>query len=151
MSTASRPGTLHRPTGAPRAVRLSVALWLTAIAAGVVETLVRLLLPEPPSMAQLAVRFGLYTGLAVLVMALHTGRNAVRWAVALLLGGIGTLSLVVEPVSWLLAGTSPAEFFASADTTTLVITGLRVLHIAAVFAALTLLFRPAATRFFRGA
>jgi hypothetical protein len=151
VTTAPHSLEQRRRAGAPAAVRLSVALWLTAIAAGAVEAAVRLLLPEPPSMAQLAVRFGLYTGLAVLVMALHTGRNAVRWAVALLLGGIGTLSLVVEPVSWLLAGTSPAVFFASADTTTLVITGLRVLHIAAVFAALTLLFRPVATTFFRGA
>jgi hypothetical protein len=126
-----------------------VWLWLAAIAAGAAEALVRLLLPEPPTLPQLGIRFAIYTALAVLVLALHTGRDLVRWAVTVLLGGIGMLSLVVEPVAWLQAGGSPAQFLAGSDAPTLVITALRVLHIVAVLVALALLFRPAAARFFR--
>ena len=134
---------------APAPVRTSVRLWLVAIAAGAAEALLRLLLPEPPTPAQLGVRFAIYTALVVLVLALHTGRRAVRWAVAVLLGGIGTVSLVIEPLSWLLAGGSPVEFLASADTPTLLILVLRVLHIAAVIGALAVLFHPRANAFFR--
>jgi hypothetical protein len=147
--TAPPASTSHDATAVPRAVRLSVVIWLAAIAMGAVEALVRLLLPEPPTPTQLVVRFAIYTALAVLVLALHTGRNAVRWAVAVLLGGIGTLSLVVEPLDWLLAGGSPTSFLATADGPTLLITALRTLHVAAVAVALTLLFRPSATRYFR--
>jgi hypothetical protein len=138
------------PPVAPPPVHASVRLWLAAIAAGAAEALVWLLLPEPPTLAQLGVRFAIYTGLAVLVLALYTGRNAVRWAVAALLGGIGTLSLVVEPVSWLAAGGDPVAFLTSADGPTVLVIVLRLLHVAAVLAAATLLFRPASGAFFRG-
>ncbi len=138
-----------RPATAPAPVRLSVVLWLTAIAAGAAEALVYLLLPEPPTAAQLGVRFAIYAALTLLVLALHTGRNAVRWTVAVLLGVIGTASLVVEPVSWLLAGGSPGVFLATADAPTLVAAGLRLVHVAAVLGALVLMFRPRATAFFR--
>jgi hypothetical protein len=147
--TAPPASTSHDAAAVPRAVRLSVVLWLAAIATGGVEALVRLLLPEPPTPAQLTVRFAIYTAFVVLVLALHTGRNTVRWAVAVLLGGIGTLSLVVEPLDWLLAGGSPTSFLTTADGPTLLVTALRTLHIAAVAVALTLLFRPSATRCFR--
>lgn len=140
-TTASRP--------VPASVRLSVQLWLVAIAAGAAEALVHLLLPEPPTAAQLGVRFAIYAALTVLVLALHTGRNALRWAVAVLMGGIGTLSLVVEPVSWLVAGGSPGVFLAAADAPTVAAAGLRVAHLAAVLAALVLLFRPSASAWFR--
>ncbi|GAA1217711.1 hypothetical protein [Pseudonocardia alaniniphila] len=147
--TAAPASTSHDATAVPRAVRLSVVIWLAAIAMGAAEALVWLLLPGPPTPTELAVRFAIYTALVVLVLSLHTGRNAVRWTVAVLLGGVGTLSLVVEPVDWLLAGGSPAAFLATADGPSLVITALRTLHIAAVAVALTLLFRPSATRYFR--
>jgi hypothetical protein len=135
---------------APAAVQMSVVLWLAAIGAGAVEALVHLLLPEPPTLAQLAARFGIYAVLTVLVLALRTGRNAVRWTVALLLGGVGTLSLLVEPVSWLLAGGSPGLFLVTADAPALVAATLRAAHLVAVFSALALMFRPAANAWFRG-
>jgi hypothetical protein len=134
---------------APATVQLSVLLWLGAIGAGVAEALVHLLLPEPPTATQLAARFGIYAVLTVLVLALRTGRNAVRWAVAALLGGFGTLSLVIEPVSWMLAGGSPGLFLVTADAPALVAAGLRIAHLVAVFSALVLMFRPAANAWFR--
>jgi hypothetical protein len=133
---------------APPAVQLSVLLWLGAIGAGVAEALVHLLLPDPPTVGRLAARFGIYAVLGVLVLALRTGRNSVRWAVAVLLGGIGTISLVVEPVSWLLAGGSPGLFLVTADAPVLVAAGLRIAHLVAVLSALVLMFRPAANAWF---
>jgi hypothetical protein len=134
---------------APPAVQMSVVLWLSAIGAGAVEALVHLLLPEPPTLAQLAGRFGIYAVLTVLVLALRTGRDSVRWTVAVLLGGFGTLSLVIEPISWLLAGGSPGLFLVTADAPAIVAATLRVAHLVAVFSAFVLMFRPAADAWFR--
>lgn len=132
----------------PAAVRLSVAGWLTTIAAGAAEALAWTGMPNPPTSGQLAVRFAIYAVLVVLVLALLSGRNVVRWAVAALLGGIGTLSLIIEPVSWLTTGGSPATFLLTADGPTLLIAGLRVVHLVAVLAALVLMFTPRASAFF---
>lgn len=136
---------------APVPVRLSVSGWLAAIAAGVAEALARIWLPEPPTSGQLAVRFAIYVGLVALVLALLSGRSAVRWAVAVLLGGVGTLSLVMEPLSWLLTGGSPFAYLTTADAPTRLLVGLRVAHLAAVLVALALMFRPRANEFFRAA
>jgi hypothetical protein len=124
-----------------------------AIGAGVAETLVRLTLADPPTPSELVVRFSIYAALAVLVLALRSGRNAVRWTLTVVLGGVGTVSLIVEPLSWLLTGAAPAailvtDFLVNADGPTLLIVGLRVAHIAAVIGALLLMFRPQANAFF---
>lgn len=134
---------------APAAVSTSVALWFTAIGCGVAETLVRFATPDPPGPVALAVRSATYLGLAGLVLALYSGRAAVRWAVALLMGLLGTASLVVEPLRWLAAGGAVPEFLAAADGPTIVIVVLRAVHVLAVLAALVALFRPAADRWFR--
>jgi hypothetical protein len=73
----------------------------------------------------------------------------VRWALALLLGGVGLLSLVVEPASWLLAGGSPVAFLSAANALTWGIVVLRGLHIGAVLIASVAMFRPDANVFFR--
>lgn len=135
-------------TATPAPVRSAILLWLAAIGAGVAEALVRLAMPDPPTATQLATRFAIYAALVVLVLALHTGRNIVRWALAVLLGVVGMLSLVVEPLTWLLDGGSPLRFLLEADTAELVITGLRTAHILAVIAALVMMFRPSANEFF---
>jgi hypothetical protein len=133
----------------PRPVRLAVAAWLTAIGAGVGETLVRLAMPDPPTGTELAVRSAIYAGLALLVLALRTGRNAVRLALTVLLGGIGLSSLLVEPARWLLAGGSVVGFLGSADALTWAVVLIRVLHVGAVMVALVAMYRPAANAYFR--
>ncbi len=133
----------------PSTVTLSVALWLGAILAGVAETFVHLAMPDPPGADALAVRFGIYLVLGVLVLALRTGSNAVRWAVAILLGGVGMLSLVVEPIGYLVAGGSVGGFLATAGVADLAAAGLRTLHVVEVLAALVLMFHPSSTAFFR--
>lgn len=145
------PTTVPVRPARPSAVTLSVALWLGAILAGVAETLVHLTTPDAPTADAVAVRFGIYLVLGVLVLALRSGRNGVRWAVAVLLGGVGTLSLVVEPIGYLASGGSVGAFLATAGWTDLAVAGLRGLHVVEVLAALVLLFHPSSTAFFRRA
>jgi hypothetical protein len=133
----------------PSSVTLSVALWLGAILAGVAETFVHLTDADPPGAGAVAVRFGIYLVLAALVLTLRTGSNVARWAVAVVLGGVGTLSLVVEPIGFLAAGGSAGAFLATAGWADLAVAGLRSLHVLEVLAALALLFHPSSTAFFR--
>jgi hypothetical protein len=133
----------------PRPVRAAVVVWLAAVGAGVAETLVHLTGPAAPGAGALAVRAAIYTGVVALVLALRTGRDAVRWTLAVLLGVVGTLSLVLEPATWLAAGGSPVEYLAGAGVADLAIVVLRLGHLALVAVALVLMFRPAANAFFR--
>ena len=133
----------------PAPVRLAERAWLSAIGAGAAEASLRLMLPDPPTGSELGVRFAVYAALVLLVLALRSGRNLVRWALTVLLGGVGLLSLVIEPVSWLLAGGAAVGFLTAAEPLTWVVVFLRVLHIGAVLVALVAMFRPDANAFFR--
>ncbi|MHC1557994.1 hypothetical protein ACR9E3_03515 [Actinomycetospora sp. C-140] len=133
----------------PRPVRAAVVVWLLAVGAGVAETLVHLALPDPPGPDALVKRALVYAGVVALVLALPTGRNAVRWTLAVLLGVVGTASLVVEPITWLSTGASPVEYLAGAGGAEIAVVVLRTAHLAAVVVALVLMFRPAANAFFR--
>jgi hypothetical protein len=135
--------------GVPMSVGFAVATWLAAVGAGIGEVTVWLGLPDPPSPDQLIARFAIYAVVVGLVFALLTGRNTVRWVLAILLGVFGTLSLVFEPVLWLMAGGSPAAFLAAADGPTIAITTLRAAHIIAVLIALSLMFGRRSNAFFR--
>ncbi|MBA2533924.1 MAG: hypothetical protein H0V21_02845 [Rubrobacter sp.] len=70
---------------------------------------------------------------------------------AVLLGGLGTLSLVIDPITWLAAGNSPLDTFAQADLLFVFVAPIRVVHLAAVFGALLFMFLPAANDYFRAA
>lgn len=135
----------------PAAVRAPALAWFTALGAGAVETLLHVALPEPPGAGEVAVRGIVYLAVIALVLALSTGRDSVRWALTIVLGGVGTLSLLIEPVSWLVGGGSPVEFLADADAATLGIAALRTLHVVAVITAVVLMFRPRAAEFFAAA
>lgn len=146
-STTSSVG--PRDQRLPRPVRASVVVWLAAVACGVLEGLVHLLLPDPPTAAELAVRFGIYAAIVALILALRSGRELVRWTLAVVLGGFGTASLIIEPLRWLVAGGSASTFLATAPGPLLLVAGLRALHLLCVFTALALMFRPRAHAFFR--
>ncbi|MDV3127415.1 hypothetical protein M1247_20995 [Mycobacterium sp. 21AC1] len=134
----------------PDSVCWSVRLWLTAVAAGVLEALIYVLTSPGYDVAvQLPVRVVIYLLVTALILRLRRGQGWVRMALAILLGGFGLLSLLVEPVSWWMAGGSPAAFLADADTATLAVVAVRVVHVASVLVALTLMYRPTANRFFR--
>lgn len=103
--------------GVPGEVRASFALWLTAVGAGIVETAVRVAgsLAGGPENSGLLVRVIVYAVAVYVIAQMRRGKRWARLTLTVLLGGIGTLSLVVDPISWLAAGNRLGEVFAQAD------------------------------------
>ena len=133
----------------PTELRWSITAWLAAVGFGVAEAVVRLVLPDPPTADELVARSVIYALVVVLVLALASGRPAVRIAVAVLIGGVGTLSLIMEPVGWLVVGGSPMAFLGAADGPTLVVVGLRAAHVVAVLVGLVTMFHPNVNSYMR--
>jgi hypothetical protein len=72
-----------------------------------------------------------------------------RITLAVLLGVVGTATLVIDPISWLAGGNSLDDVFTEADLLFIFVSPIRVVHLAAVIAALVFIFLPAADRYFR--
>jgi hypothetical protein len=143
-------------SGIPTQLLASFRLWLLAVAAGVLETalvVVDATDGEVGSAAQVAVgvavRLLVFTAAVYLAIQLRQGRNWARVALAVLLGGIGTGSLVVGPVTWLAEGGSLADAVAAAELGSVLFAAGRVVHLGAVIAALILMFHPAANAYLR--
>jgi hypothetical protein len=139
--------------GVPKEVQAAFLLWLTAVAAGVVETVVRVLYSFSGGSGSngLLVRVIVYAVAVYVITQMRLGKRWARLTLAVLLGGIGTLSLVIDPISWLAAGNSLREVFARADLLFIFIAPIRAVHLAAVIGALVLMFLPAANDYFRRA
>jgi hypothetical protein len=140
--------------GIPAQLWASYRLWLLAVAAGVFETALAVVdatSGEAGSAAEVAVgvavRLLAFTGLVALAVQLRRGRNQARVALAVLYGGLGTLSLVVGPVTWLAEGGSLADAVAGADLGSVLFAASRVVHLGAVMAAVVLMFHPAANAY----
>jgi hypothetical protein len=142
--------------GIPWQLQASYRLWLVAVAAGVFETalvVVHATSGEVGSPAQVAVgvavRLLAFTGLVALALQLRRGRNWARVALAMLYGGLGTLSLAIGPVTWLAEGGSLTDAVAAADLGSVLFAASRAVHLGAVIAALVLIFHPAANAYLR--
>jgi hypothetical protein len=137
----------------PRAVQASFLLWLTAVAAGVIETIVRVISSFDGDLdsSGLLIRVIVYAVAVYVIAQMRLEKGWARLTLAVLLGGIGTLSLVVDPISWLAAGNSLREVFEQADLLFFLIAPVRAVHLAAVVAAMVLMFLPAANAYFRAA
>lgn len=141
---------MNGPALLPRSVRWSVWCWLTAVACGVLESLVHALTDADDDVAlQLSIRAVVYVLITLLIVRLRRGERWVRLALTALLGVIGMASLLVEPISWLSAGGAPVAFLAAADGPTLAVVAVRVVHVVAVVVGLSLMYSPTANRFFR--
>jgi hypothetical protein len=68
-----------------------------------------------------------------------------------LYGGLGTLSLVIGPVTWLAEGGSLTDAVAGADLGSVLFAASRAVHLGAVMAAVALMFHPAANTYLRAA
>jgi hypothetical protein len=153
---AFRPG--PRP-GIPSQLQASVRLWLVVVAAGLFETalvVVNATDGEVGSAAEVAVgvavRLLVFTGAVYLAAQLRQGSNWARVALAVMLGGFGTLSLVIGPVTWLAEGGSLADAavaVATADLGSVLFAASRLVHLVAVIAAVLLMFHPAANAYIR--
>ena len=152
---AAKSSTSGPPTKVPGEVRTAFLLLLTAVGAGVLETIVRII----ESLAAgsggvgpgLVVRVLVYSLVVYVVTRMRRGKGWARLTLAVLLGGLGTLSLVIDPVMWLAAGNSPLDTFAQADPLFAFVAPIRVIHLAALFGALVFMFLPAANDYFRAA
>ena len=155
---------LSPPPGLPKAVQASFLLWLTAVAAGVLETIIRVIDTFAMNWASgsggetdltgvisgVLIRVILYTLVVYITTRMRLGKRWARMSLAVLLGGIGTLSLVIDPISWLAGGNSLSEVFTEANLLFFVIAPIRTVHLGAVIGALVLMFLPASNTYFRG-
>ncbi|MDF5752580.1 hypothetical protein [Spongiactinospora sp. TRM90649] len=147
--------TADRPP-VPRTVKTASALWLTAVGAGVFETAIAVTVGLTGGSAtiaglvpDIAVRVAVYLVAVFMALRLRAGDGWARVALAVTLGTLGTVSLVIEPISWLLAGGSAARFLDEADGPVLAMTAGRIVHLVAVLTALALMFAPSANAYFR--
>ena len=155
---------LSPPPGVPKEVQASFLLWLTAVAAGVLETLIRIIDASAMGWASgsggeadltgvisgVVIRVIIYTLVVYIITRMRLGKSWARLSLAVLLGVIGTLSLVIDPIMWLAEGNSLSEVFTEADLLFFLIAPIRTVHLAAVIGALVLMFLPAANTYFRG-
>jgi hypothetical protein len=143
--------------GVPKEVQASFLLWLTAVAAGVLETIIRVIYSSfvssgsggEAAVTGVVIRAIVYIVAVYVIAQMRLGKRWARLALTILLGGIGTLSLVIDPISWLAAGNSLSEVFTEADLLFFIIAPIRTVHLAAVLAALVFMFLPAANTYFR--
>jgi hypothetical protein len=141
-STLSRTGTT--PSTIPTEIRVAFLLWMGALAAGAAEMAL-----HDTDPAGLAVRLGIYAVVAVVALRMRAGRNWARLTLAVGLGIFGTLSLVIEPVTWVLDGNSPLDAAGSTDVTSALVAASRILHVLCVWVAVLCMFRPRANTYFR--
>jgi hypothetical protein len=150
---------LSPPPGVPKEVQTSFLLWITAVAAGVVETVIRVIDSLSVGLGSggeadvtgVVIRVIVYTVAVYIIAQMRLGKGWARLTLAVLLGVIGTLSLVIDPISWLAEGNSLGEVFTEADLLFTFIAPIRTVHLAAVIAALVFMFLPAANTYFRAA
>jgi len=147
------------PQKVPREVKVSFLLWLTAVAAGVVETIIRLVYSlavgsstgGEADVTGIVIRMIVYTVVVYVIVQMRLGKRWARLTLAVLLGGIGTLSLVIDPILWFAEGNLLSEVFKEADLLFFLIAPIRAVHLAAVVTALVSMFLPAANTYFRHA
>ncbi|MFB7260334.1 hypothetical protein [Streptomyces nojiriensis] len=138
------------PGPPPAAVRAAFALWVTAVAAGAFETaLMAGRAPADGIGAGLAVRLAVFTAAVLVALRMRRGAGGARITLAVGLGVLGTASLVVGPLGYLLDGGSLSDALARADALEWVFGASRTVHLAAVLTAVVLMFRPSANRYFR--
>jgi hypothetical protein len=99
--------------------------------------------------AGLAVRLGIYAVVAAVALRMRAGRNWARLTLAVGLGVLGTLSLVIEPVTWLLAGHSVIDAVQRTDLTGGLVATSRAAHLLCVWIAIPLMFTARAGAYFR--
>ncbi|MEV0136090.1 hypothetical protein AB0H83_47590 [Dactylosporangium sp. NPDC050688] len=135
----------------PVAVRAAAGLWIAAVALGAGETVIVVGSSQAGGnvLAGVLFRGAVYAAAILTTLRMRAGRRWARLALALVLGIVGTLSLVVEPISWLADGNSLSAATAGADLTWWAVAAARALHVAAVWAAVPLMFTARANAYFK--
>ncbi len=141
---------------APASVRIAYWFWIVAIVTALTELAARFLVdPRGPMQAisesgtELAVRICAYVLLFSLATFMRRGSNVARHLLTLIYGGLGTLSLVLEPIMWVADGGDALSFLSEAGIAMWSMIVSRVLHIAAVWGGVILAYRSDASAYFR--
>jgi hypothetical protein len=135
----------------PVAVRAASGLWLAAVALGAIETVIVVAADQAGDNPLFGVLFrcAVYAAAILTTLRMRAGQRWARLALALVLGIVGTLSLVIEPISWFADGNSLSAATDDADLTWWAIAASRALHVAAVWTAVPLMFTASANAYFR--
>lgn len=140
----------------PGEIKKSFLFWLVAVAAGVFEMVISVTEilsrdsgPGSSIFIAVGIRTIIFAGLVYIMMKMYRGRNWARIVLAILLGGIGTFSLVIDPIQWIMEGNSLDGVFTSMTLHFFLFGLSRIVHLASVITALILMFRPAANNYFR--
>ncbi len=121
MMTKNKDMNNTAPTPLPASLTQAVTLWLLAIGAGVFETLLVVAnvlwgdgnLANGESLnAGVAVRLVIFVAMTLVALQVRLGKNWARWTIGIMLGVFGLLSLVIQPLSWLMEGHAASEAFA---------------------------------------
>lgn len=121
--------------------RTAFLFWLGAIATALFELGARFLAGADIGGRELLVRFSAYLLLLTLATLMLKGSALARHALALIYGVLGTLSLVVEPVSWLAGGGGAGQWLSAATGLDLVAAVSRLAHVACVFLGVWFMYR----------
>ncbi|MEU8438799.1 hypothetical protein AB0F18_39160 [Streptomyces sp. NPDC029216] len=139
----------------PAVIRGAFALWVTAVAAGVFETVLavgRMAADGTGSASEiavgLAIRIPVFAAALLIAVQMRRGRRWARIALTLGLGVVGTASMVAQPIRAWAQGRSLSTALQEAGAMDFAFAASRVLHVAAVLTAVVLMFLPAATPHF---
>jgi len=138
----------------PETVKNAALLWATAVAAGVIETVlaVSAIAKDTGLDAGVWMNVGLrsvvYIGAAVLIVNLTRGRRWARVGLAVLLSVFGLASMVVPAAAELREGETLIAAFGGEGDFAIAFFVVRALHITAVLIATGLMFAPSANRYF---
>jgi hypothetical protein len=139
----------------PETVKNATLLWITAITAGILETVLAVSEIALESgidsgvWTNLGVRSAIYIGAFVLVALFARGHRWPRVALAVLLSIIGLGAMVVPSAMQIADGESLIEAVGGDGRFALVFFVVRMLHVAAVLLATALMFSRSANAYFR--
>lgn len=139
----------------PETVKHAALLWTTAIAAGMIETVLAVSAIARDSgldagvWTNVGVRSVIYIGSLVLVANFAGGRRWARGSLTVLLSVIGLAAMVVPAAMQLRDGASLVAAVGGDGDFAIAFFVVRLVHIAAVLLATGLMFSPSANRFFR--
>lgn len=126
-------------------------MWFIAIGAGVFETVLVTVGDRAGDNAivGVSIRAAVFVAAFAVVSRMFSGRRWARLVLASALGVLGTLSMTVDPLRWLVHGNSLADVIRRSGLVDLLFGGSRVIHVIAVLAACVCMFVPSANGYFR--
>lgn len=137
------------------AVHLAFFFWLSAVALGVIETVIELgraVVDEADlagMMPLLAIRVIVFSLAIYVTFQMRHGKNWARVTLAIGLGIFGMLSMIMHPIQRLVEGVSMSRILDQSEMIDFLFGTSRTLHIAAVAVAVVLMFVPSANAYFR--